>query len=183
MKVKREVERKTESKLKKKERESEVRKRKERGKEKGGCEGMQDLLEELQDVFPKDVPHRMPPLRGMEHHIDLTLRATFPNRAAYRTNPKEAKEIQNTKKGQVRKSMSPCVVPVILVPKERWHFENVNPILYLDDLLDELHGSNIFSKIDLRSGYHQIMVREGDEWKMDLRVSLGFMSDLSCLLA
>ncbi|RDY04987.1 hypothetical protein CR513_11217, partial [Mucuna pruriens] len=62
---------------------------------------IEDLLEEFQDVFPKDVPHGLPPLR-----------ATLPNKAAYRTNPKEAKKIQNQvgkliEKGWIRESMSP----------------------------------------------------------------------------
>ncbi|RDY05112.1 hypothetical protein CR513_11084, partial [Mucuna pruriens] len=56
--------------------------------------GINKLLEEFYDVFPKDVPHGLPPLRGIEHYIDLTLRATLPNKAEYKTNPKEAKEIQ-----------------------------------------------------------------------------------------
>ncbi|RDY12206.1 hypothetical protein CR513_03039, partial [Mucuna pruriens] len=50
-------------------------------------------LREFQNVFSKDVPHRLPPLRGTKHHMDLTLRATLPNRVAYRTNPRKAKEI------------------------------------------------------------------------------------------
>ncbi|RDX89946.1 hypothetical protein CR513_28244, partial [Mucuna pruriens] len=54
---------------------------------------IQDLVEEFQDVFPKDVPHGLPPLRDIEHHIDLTLGATFPNRVAYRKNLKKAKGI------------------------------------------------------------------------------------------
>ncbi|RDY08930.1 hypothetical protein CR513_06788, partial [Mucuna pruriens] len=57
--------------------------------------GFSSLLEEFKDVFPKEVPHRLPPLRGIEHHIGLTLGATLPNGTAYRTNSKESKEIQN----------------------------------------------------------------------------------------
>jgi hypothetical protein len=49
---------------------------------------------EFKDVFPKELPHGLPPLRGMEHHIDLIPGAPLSNRAAYRTNPEEIKEIK-----------------------------------------------------------------------------------------
>ncbi|RDX90012.1 hypothetical protein CR513_28168, partial [Mucuna pruriens] len=55
--------------------------------------GIHRLLKEFGDVFPKDVPHGLPPLRGIEHHKDLSLGATLPNMTTYKTNPKETKEI------------------------------------------------------------------------------------------
>jgi len=104
-------------------------------------------------------------LRGIEHQIDLIPGATLPNRPAYRTILEETKEIQRQvqallDKGYVRESLSPCVVPVILVPKKdgSWRMcvdckaiNNItvryrHPIPRLNDMLDELSGSMIFSK-------------------------------------
>jgi len=53
-----------------------------------------NILQEYEDVFPAEIPLGLPPLRGIEHQIDLIPGATLPNRAAYRTNPEETKEIQ-----------------------------------------------------------------------------------------
>jgi hypothetical protein len=81
------------------------------------------LLQDFADVFPKDLPPGLPPIRGIEHQIDLIPSAQLPNRAPYRTNPDETKEIQRQvqallDKGYIRESLSPCSVPVLLVPKK-----------------------------------------------------------------
>ena len=55
---------------------------------------IKELLEEFKDVFPEELPKGLPPIRGIEHQIDLVPGASLPNRPAYRCNPEEAKEIQ-----------------------------------------------------------------------------------------
>uniref|UniRef100_A0A2N9EC75 Reverse transcriptase domain-containing protein n=1 Tax=Fagus sylvatica TaxID=28930 RepID=A0A2N9EC75_FAGSY len=148
--------------------------------------------EEFEDVFPAEMPNEFPTIRGIKHQIDFVPKAAIPNRPAYKSNPEETKELQRQvedlmSKGYVRESMSPCAVPVLLVPKKdgTWRMcvdcraiNNItvkyrHPIPRLDDMLDELHGSCIFSKIDLKSGYHQIRMKEGDEWKTVFKTKYG----------
>ncbi|XP_040947680.1 uncharacterized protein [Gossypium hirsutum] len=77
---------------------------------------------EYEDIF-EEAPKELPPLRGIEHQIDLIPGSTIPNRPTYRSNPEEMKELQKQvdellAKGHIRESLSPCAVPVILVPKK-----------------------------------------------------------------
>ncbi|XP_051117869.1 uncharacterized protein LOC127242392 [Andrographis paniculata] len=79
--------------------------------------------QEYQDVFPDEVTGGLPPIRGIEHQMDLILGASIPNRRAYKASPEEVKEIRKQvdellDKGWIRESLSPCVVPVLLVPKK-----------------------------------------------------------------
>ena len=143
---------------------------------------VEPLIQEFIDVFPEELLEGLPPIRDIEHQLDLIPGASLPNKPAYRTNPKEAEELQRQvrkllDRGYVRESLSACVVPTLLVPKkdETWRMcvdsRSVNnitikykfPLPRIDDMMDELARAQWFSKLDLRSGYHQIRMKAGDE--------------------
>jgi hypothetical protein len=155
-------------------------------------EEIQELLEEFVDIVVDELPHSFPSIRSVSHHIDLILGAIFPNKAAYRLTSQENEEVKRKvrellDKGLVRESLSLCVVPTVLSPKKdggwrmctdsrainkitiRYRF----PLPRMDDLMDFLSGAKYFSKIDLKSGYHQIRMREGDEWKTTFKTNKG----------
>jgi len=140
------------------------------------------ILNQFSHLFPDEIPSGLSPKRDIQHHIDLIPRSILPNKPAYGTNPKETQEIQRQveeliSKGLVRESLSSCAVLALLVPKKDDSMtmcvdsRTINkitikyryPIPRLEDMLDELHDSKVFSKIDLRSGYYQIRIREGDK--------------------
>jgi hypothetical protein len=153
---------------------------------------IQDLLDNFVDIVVDELPNSLPPIRSISHHIDMIRGASLPNKTTYRLTPRENEEVKNQvqeflDKGLVKESLSPCAVPTVLSPKKDggWRMctnsRTINkitiryrfPFPRMDDLMDCLSGENFFSKIDLKSGYHQIRMREGDEWKTTFKTNEG----------
>jgi hypothetical protein len=133
------------------------------------------------DVFPDDLPG-MPPDRNIEFVIELQPGTTPISKRAYRMPPKELAELKTQlhellDKGFIRPSSSPWGCPALFVKKKDGSLrlcvdyrplnavtiKNKYPLPRIDVLFDQLAGAKVFSKIDLRSGYHQIKI-----WPCDI---------------
>ncbi|GJU08469.1 putative reverse transcriptase domain-containing protein [Tanacetum coccineum] len=149
------------------------------------------IVRDFPEVFPEDLPG-LPPTRQVEFQIDLVPGAAPVARAPYRLAPSEMKELSEqlkelSDKGFIRPSSSPWGAPVLFVKKKDGSFrmcidyrelnkltvKNRYPLPRIDDLFDQLQGSSVYSKIDLRSGYHQLRVREEDILKTAFRTRYG----------
>ncbi|GKC42454.1 putative reverse transcriptase domain-containing protein [Tanacetum coccineum] len=138
------------------------------------------VVREFPEVFPEDLPG-LPPVRQVEFQIDLIPGAAPVARAPYRLAPSEMQELSDqlqelADRGFIRPSTSPWGAPVLFVKKKDGSFrmcidyrelnkltvKNRYPLPRIDDLFDQLQGSSTYSKIDLRSGYHQLRVRDED---------------------
>ncbi|GKA70460.1 putative reverse transcriptase domain-containing protein, partial [Tanacetum coccineum] len=149
------------------------------------------IVQDFLEVIPEDLPG-IPPARQVKFRIDLIPGAAPVARAPYRLAPSEMKELSDqlkelSDKGFIRPSSSPWGAPVLFVKKKDGSFrmcidyrelnkltvKNRYPLPRIDDLFDQLQGSSIYSKIDLRSGYHQLRVREEDIPKTAFRTRYG----------
>jgi hypothetical protein len=149
------------------------------------------VVQDFVDVLPGDVPG-LPPVREVEFSINV-MPGTGPiSITPYRMEPTELAKLNNqledlSSKGFIRPSVSPWGAPVLLVKKKdgksrlcvdyrqlnKVTVKNRYPLPRIDDLMNQLQGAAVFSKIDLKSGYHQIRVNEEDIQKTAFRTRLG----------
>ncbi|KAJ0661910.1 putative nucleotidyltransferase, Ribonuclease H [Helianthus annuus] len=149
------------------------------------------IVKEFPDVFPEELPS-LPPEREVEFTIELIPGAEPISKAPYRMAPLELQELKEQlqellDRGFIRPSVSPWGAPVLFVKKKdgsmrlcidyrelnRVTVRNRYPLPRIDDLFDQLHGARYFSKIDLRSRYHQLRVRSEDIPKTAFRTRYG----------
>ena len=149
------------------------------------------VVKDFPDVFPEELPG-IPPVREVELSIEIFPGTAPTSRAPYRMAPTELKELkiqlqELLDKGFIRPSVSPWGAPVLFVKKKDGtlrmciDYRQINkvtvkhkyPLLRIEDLFDQLKGAGVFSKIDLRSGYYQLRVKDVDVPKTAFRTRYG----------
>ncbi|KAK5785550.1 hypothetical protein PVK06_040146 [Gossypium arboreum] len=155
------------------------------------------LLKSFQDVMPIELPKRLPPKREVDHKIELLPNTEPPARAPYRMAPSELEElwkqlIELLDDGFIRPSKASFDAPVLFQKKHdgslrmcidyralnKITIKNRYPIPLIADLFDQLSSARWFTKLDLRSGYHQVRIAEGDEPKTACVTRYGFFEFL-----
>lgn len=151
---------------------------------------VQQLISKYDSLFQE--PTQLPPERSCDHSIPLLPGAQPVNVRPYRYSPQQKTEIEQQiatmlKTGIITPSRSSFASPVLLVKKKdgTWRFcvdyrhlnaltvKNKHPLPIVDELLDELSGASWFTKLDFRSGYHQIRVAKGEEFKTAFKTHSG----------
>lgn len=148
------------------------------------------LLEKFKILFEES--NTLPPARDCDHAINLMPGSQPPNLRPYRVPHKQKEAMEEIIKKllqnkEIRESLSPFSSPAVMVRKRdgSWRLcidyrllnsitiKNKFPMPVIEDLLDELHGAKIFSKLDLRSGYHQIRMQSADIPKTAFKTHMG----------
>ncbi|GJX41706.1 retrovirus-related pol polyprotein from transposon TNT 1-94 [Tanacetum coccineum] len=142
------------------------------------------VLDEFKDVMPKELPKKLPPRREVDYNIKLGPGSKPPAKAPYRMPPPKLEELCNQLKelmdvGYIQPLKAPYGAPVLFQRKKDgslrmcidYHvlnkvtIKNKYPIPLIADLFDQLRNARYFTKLDLRSGYYQVRITEGDEAK------------------
>ena len=149
------------------------------------------IIEEYQNIF--QAPYELPLHCQLKHSIELVPSSSLPNTSIYKRSILENEEIHRQgqdfiDKDHILPKSSPCVSPVILVPKKdgTWHIciyyqplnkisvNNRYPLPWIDEIINNLKGDKFFTKINLKLGYHQIPIESTDVWKTNFKTKEGF---------
>ena len=152
------------------------------------------VVNEFFDIFPEDLPG-LPPDREIEFEIELAPGTEPISIASYRMAPAEQKELkvqmeELLSKGFVKTSTTSWGAPMLFVKKKdgslrlcinyrqlnKVTIRNQYPLPRIDDLFDHLQGAKVFSKIDLRSGYHQLRCVGKMFQRQPLKLDMGIMN-------
>jgi len=157
-----------------------------------------EVYAEYRTVFEKEASERMPEQKTWDHTIDLKTDFIPKDCKIYPLSPEEQKEQdkfleENLRKGYIQPSKSPMASPFFFVSKKdskklrpcqdyrrlnEGTIKNAYPLPQVDELLDKLKGAKYFTKLDLRWGYNNVRIKEGDEWKAAFKTNKGLFEPL-----
>jgi hypothetical protein len=147
---------------------------------------------EYLDIFDEDKANRFPEPRSWDHKIELKEGFEPKSFKTYNLTPEEQKELdiwikENLEKGYIRLSQSPMASPFFYIKKKDgklrpcqdyrylndWTIKNAYPLPLISELTDKLAGTKYFTKLDVRWGYNNIRIKNGDQWKAAFKTNKG----------
>ena len=154
-------------------------------------------FQKYHSVFNKRDSHRLPKHQPWDHTIDLKPNSTMKKCGVYRLTPAKHLALkdyiqEHLAKGYIHPSKSPIASPFFFIAKKGGNLrpvqdyralnditvKNATPLPLIPELIDKLQGSRYFTKFDVRWGYNNIRIKEGDEWKAAFKCSLGLFKPL-----
>ena len=154
-------------------------------------------LADFDDVFSKKSFDALPDKKIWDHAIELVPGAAPSNCKVYPLSPNEQKELdefleENLRTGRIRPSKSPMASPVFFIKKKDGSLrlvqdyralnaltiKNRYPIPLISELVNQLRGAKYFTKLDVRWGYNNVRIKDGDEWKAAFRTNRGLFEPL-----
>jgi hypothetical protein len=155
-------------------------------------EAVPEHYKEFADVFSKQKSERMPTNKPWDHAIDLKEGFEPEKSKLYPLSPKEQEELdkfldEQLRKGYIIPSKSPQTAPFFFVDKKdgklrptqdyrylnSWTIRNNYPLPLIPELIDKLRGATVFTKMDLRWGFNNVRIKEGDQWKAAFKTNRG----------
>ena len=151
-----------------------------------------EAYHEYLDVFDENKANRFPEPRPWDHKIELKEGFQPKSFKTYNLTPEEQRELdqwtkENLEKGYIRPSQSPMASPFFYVKKKDgklrpcqdyrylndWTIKNAYPLPLISELTDKLAGAKYFTKLDVRWGYNNIRIKDGDQWKAAFKMNKG----------